>query len=122
MTAIAAWYRGQVISITALRPQSVIKDDVVPVLLREVRQPTFVTINVADLWRKVRPHAGYCIINADVPFHRIRDVPDLLRRVLRLPEFATRAARMSKVLRVTPHLVEYYGLDGQVQSLPWAVS
>lgn len=32
--AIAAWYRGSVVFITDLRPNTVIKDDGIPVLLR----------------------------------------------------------------------------------------
>jgi hypothetical protein len=32
MRAIAAWYQGQVVSITALRPGTVIKDDAIPAL------------------------------------------------------------------------------------------
>ncbi len=45
---IARWYTGRIVTLTALRPGSVIKDDAVPMLLREVREPTFVTINVTD--------------------------------------------------------------------------
>jgi len=43
MNAVAAWYRGRVVSITVLRPGSVIKDDVIPTLLRRVKQATFFT-------------------------------------------------------------------------------
>lgn len=43
--AIAAWYRGAVVLIKALRPGTVIKDEAIPGVLRRVRQPTFVTIN-----------------------------------------------------------------------------
>lgn len=48
MATIAVWYRGQVRSITTLRPNTVIKDDAMPVLLRNTRQPTFVTTNVTE--------------------------------------------------------------------------
>ena len=37
---IAAWYRGTVRFITDLRPNSVIKDDAIPVLLRQMSEPT----------------------------------------------------------------------------------
>lgn len=43
--AISSWYRGTVLLIKALRPGTVIKDEAIPALLRQVRQPTFVTIN-----------------------------------------------------------------------------
>jgi hypothetical protein len=39
------WYRGPVIFITELRPATVIKDEAIPILLRQQRSPTFVTIN-----------------------------------------------------------------------------
>lgn len=119
IAAVSSWYRGRVISVTTLRPRSVIKDDAIPSLLRGAGGPTFVTINVTDFWRKIPPHARYCIIAVDVPTERIRSVPDLLRRLLRLPVFASKAMRMGKVVRLTPHLIEYYGLDGQIRSLRW---
>jgi hypothetical protein len=117
IAAVSSWYRGRVISVTALRPHSVIKDEAIPMLLRGVRQPTFVTINVADFWRKAPAHSRYCIVTVGVPTDRIWSVPDLLRGLLRRPDFATKAVRMGRVLRITPHLVEFYGPDGRVQSL-----
>jgi hypothetical protein len=119
VTEVSSWYRGQVTSVTTLRPDSVIKDEAIPALLCTVRQPTFVTINVADFWKRAPAHARYCIVTVDVPTERIWAVPGLLRRLLRLPEFATKASRMGKIGRVTPHLVEYYGPDGRVRSLRW---
>ncbi len=47
--AISQWYRGSVIFINELRPNSVIKDDAIPHLLRLARQPTFVTINTTSV-------------------------------------------------------------------------
>jgi hypothetical protein len=52
---IARWYRGAVIDITQLRPRSIILDDAIPELLRSVRQPTFITLNVGDFWRRMAP-------------------------------------------------------------------
>ena len=63
MSAIAAWYSGRVVSITSLRPQSVIKDDSITTLLHRIHQPTSVTINVADFWKKVEPHQNYCFVS-----------------------------------------------------------
>ena len=40
---ISTWYRGQVIPVTTLRPNTIVKDDVIPALLRGANRPTFVT-------------------------------------------------------------------------------
>ena len=106
-------------SVTALRPNTIIKDEAIPSLLRLARRPTFVTINVPDFWRVVRPDRRFCIVAVDVPSERIRTVPGLVRALLRRPEFATKALRMGKVVRVSTRVVEYYGFDGQVHSLLW---
>jgi len=45
---LAGWYRGRIVNITMLRPGTVIKDDAIPLLLRQVRAPVFVTINTTD--------------------------------------------------------------------------
>jgi hypothetical protein len=39
-TALGRWYRGLVLFITESRPGTVIKDDVIPILLRQQRQTT----------------------------------------------------------------------------------
>jgi hypothetical protein len=113
------WYPGQVGSVTALRPGSVIKDQAIPDLLRRQRQPTFVTVNVSDFWRVAKPDRRYCVVAVDLPGSRAAEAPDLVRRLLRRPEFATKALRMGKVVRVSTRVVEYYSADGQVHSLLW---
>jgi len=62
LAAIAEWYRGQVVSITQLRPGSVIRDDAIPALLQQLNRPSFVTTNVDDFWQIVQPHPLYCIV------------------------------------------------------------
>lgn len=121
VSAISAWFSGPVILITKLRIGSHIKDDAVPALLHHAIQPTFVTINVTDFWKKKKtpPHQGYCIINVDVPEERIHDVPKLLRRLLRLPDFKTKASRIGKIIRLTQDRIEYYERDRCIHSLPW---
>jgi hypothetical protein len=119
MAAISAWYPGRVVSIITLRPKSVIKDEAIPVLLREVPQPTFVTINIDDFWRKVEPHKSYCLINVDLPKERVGEISDLLRHLFRLPNFKTKASRMGKIVHLTPNHIEYYESDWQVQPVPW---
>ncbi len=119
LAAIAAWYPGQVVSVTVLRPQSIIKDEAIPELLRQAAQPTFVTINTSDFWKRIEPSRGYCIINVDLPKERIREIPALLQRLFRSSEFKTKAARMGKVVRLTPSRIEYYESDRRVRSSPW---
>lgn len=60
--AISRWYRGSVILIKALRPGTVIKDEVIPTLLRQAKQPTFVTINHSDFWRRATAQQSFRLI------------------------------------------------------------
>ena len=46
MDAVAAWYRGRVISVTVLRPNTLIKDETISTLLRSAQRPTFVPTNI----------------------------------------------------------------------------
>src|SRR5262249_52137351 len=62
MDAVAAWYRGRVISVTVLRPGSIINDEAIPTLLRSAQCPTFVMTNVDDFWQRVPAHARYGIV------------------------------------------------------------
>lgn len=110
---IAHWYRGSVVAVTQLRPGSLIKDDAIPSLLHGVRHPTFVTINVTDFWGRVRPDERYCIVCVEVPHHRIPEVPGLVRRLFRLPEFGIRAQRLGKVIRITASGVWFYQVHGE---------
>jgi hypothetical protein len=119
MEAISAWYPGQVVSLVTLRPGTVIKDEAIPTLLLKAVQPTFVTINVTDFWKKARPHSGYCIIAFALPKERAREVPDLLRRFFRLSAFETKALRMGKIIRLAPNRIRYYESDRRVQLFPW---
>jgi hypothetical protein len=69
-TALARWYRGPVLFITDLRPGTVIKDDAIPVLLRQQQQATFLTINESDFWRKVAIDARFCVVCFALPDSR----------------------------------------------------
>lgn len=51
---IEKWYAGSVVMLGSLRPHRIIKDDNIPALLQELKQPTFITINYGDFWRKSR--------------------------------------------------------------------
>jgi hypothetical protein len=73
--ALGRWYRGPVRFITDLRPGTVIKDDAMPVLLRQQQYATFLTINEADFWRKVGIDAYCCVICFALPDARAREIP-----------------------------------------------
>ncbi|MDZ7292907.1 MAG: hypothetical protein ONB44_22365 [candidate division KSB1 bacterium] len=115
---IAKWYRGRVLFITDLRPNSVIKDDAIPELLHRQTQPTFVTINERDFWHKVVVDNRYCVICFAWPDSRVREIPPSLRFLLRRLEFNTKAKRMGKVIRVADEKTTYYTFtDRQVRTL-----
>jgi len=106
--ALRRWYRGPLRVIPDLRPGTVIKDEVIPALLRRQPHTTSLTINEADLWRRVAIDAHFCVVCFVLPDWRVREIPALLRVVFRLPAFRTKARRMGKVLRVTQRTVRYY--------------
>lgn len=105
---IARWYRGKIRYILDLRPGSVIKDDGIPDLLRRQPQPTFITINEQDFWRKVGADLRFCIVCFAIPDTRVREIPQSLRLLLRRPEFRTKARRMGKIIRVANADIRYY--------------
>jgi len=105
---IARWYKGSVINVLHLRPQTVVLDDAVSTLLRTVKQPTFVTINYADFWNIYPASAAYCLVCFKLPTVRAPEVPGLLREVLSLPEYRTKRDRMGCVISWRNHVVEDY--------------
>ena len=117
----AVWYPGRVCYVTDLRPSTVIKDEAIPQLLQRLKGATFVTTNVTDFWRYTLAYARYSIVCLSLPNERSREVPELLRRLLRLPEFKTKAARMGKVVRVGRQQIQYYVTgDNYVHTLTWS--
>lgn len=95
---IAAWYPGAVFSICDSRPHGVILDPEIPTLWRKLRQPTLVTINYRDFFQRKFLHADYCIVCFKLePLEAIK-IPALLRSVLSLPEYNTKARRMEKII------------------------
>ncbi|MEA3342357.1 MAG: hypothetical protein U9R15_20520 [Chloroflexota bacterium] len=115
---IAKWYQGAVRFITDLRPDTIIKDDAVPVLLRCQNYPTFVTINEKDFWHRVTVDNQYCLVCFTLPDSRTHEIPQRLRSLLRQPEFKTKAKRMGKVIRVTDRDVIYYAFgDREVKTI-----
>ena len=108
---IAKWYRGTVRFINELQPHTVIKDDAIPKLLRQQSQPTFITINEKDFWRKVAITSHFCIVCFTLPDSRAGEIPPLLRSLLQRVEFKTKTQRMGKVIRVTEKEMSYYTFD-----------
>jgi hypothetical protein len=106
--AVARWYRGAVFVVKKLRPGRVIKDEAIPALLRQLKQPMFVTIDYMDFWRRIPADNAFCIVCLELPTERVDDIPVRLRQLLRLPEFKTKKARMGKVVLVRETRLQYY--------------
>ena len=112
---IKKWYSGKVVYINDLRPNTIIKDDAIPELLRHQNQPTFITINEKDFWRKVQIDDRYCIVCMVITDSQVNKIPLLLRSLLRIAEFKTKSARMGKVIRIADDKISYYTfLDKQI--------
>lgn len=121
--AISGWYRGSVLLIKELRPGTVIKDEAIPGLLRQVRQPTFVTINHTDFWRRVAAQRSFCLLCLKLTAGQADEVPHWLRRLFRFPEFKTKNARMGKVALVSPRGIQYYRVgDNLIHLLGWSAA
>ncbi len=120
MEMVARWYRGRVVSIRALRPGTHIQDEAISALLGQAKGATFVTTNASDFWRRIPAHTRYCIVCVPLPNEQLHVIPDLLRRLFRLPEFKTKAARMGKVAWVGRRQIRYYAAgDAEIHALAW---
>lgn len=108
---IARWYQGAVCFIVDLRPNTVIKDDAIPKLLQQESQPTFVTINDSDFWRKTAINNQFCIVCFALPDSRAREISQWLRRLFDHPLFEMKKNRMGKMIRVGEKEVSYYSVD-----------
>jgi hypothetical protein len=106
--AMGQWYRGKIGYITEIRPYSVIKDDAIPELLLNVKQPTFVTINYKDFWRKIAAHRNYCVICIELPNERWEDISPILKSLLSSPDFRSKNSRMGKVISWKDGTTNYY--------------
>ena len=95
------------VRLQSLRPGELVLDDRVPEILRTLKTPTFVTID-RGFWKRSLCNPGYCILCFELRSEDQRLLPGLLRRLFRLPEFRTRAARMGKVARVEQTAVTYW--------------
>src|SRR5262249_40491526 len=106
--AVGLWYRGKIRCINDVRPSSVIKDDAMPELLLSVKQPTFVTINYKDFWRKIAAHRGYSVICIDLPNERWAEVSPIQRNLLRHSDLRSKNGRMGKVISWKDGATKHY--------------
>jgi hypothetical protein len=105
---IERWHRGAVIFVNELRPNTTIKDDGIAALLRTADEPTFVTINVSDFWRRIDGDEHYRVVCFDLSTDQVTEIPSRLRQILKLRPFATRRARLGKVILVRPESILWY--------------
>jgi hypothetical protein len=105
---IRRWYKGKVISINEVRPQTIVPDEVIPALLRELNAPTFVTINFQHFWQKISASPAYCVVCLKLPAERSREVSQMLRTVLSQPTWRTKRERMGNVIFVSGQRVACY--------------
>jgi hypothetical protein len=105
---IERWYRGAVITLPELRPGSRVLDEAVPMLLRKLKEPTFVTINTKDFWKVITASRAYCVVCLRLPSERSLEVPSRLRAVLGLEEFRVKRDRMGCVILAGPDSLDFY--------------
>ncbi|MBO0863083.1 MAG: hypothetical protein J2P21_32230 [Chloracidobacterium sp.] len=105
--AISHWYPGKVAYITDLRPDTHIDDVEIPAILLKVKQPTFVTINYKDFWRKINVHRDYCIICILLEPRYWRQVNPIVRDLLSLPEFKNKKDRMGTMISYRDGVVKW---------------
>ena len=117
--AIGSWYRGAVRFITDLRPNTVIKDEAIPFLLRQQRQPTFVTINERDFWQRIAIDQRFCAVCFAIPDSQANAIPALLRRLLQHPQLRTKTQRMGSVIRMTGTTANYYTWNDRQVRVLW---
>lgn len=108
--AISRWYRGAVLMVKELRPGTVIKDESIPVVLRKVKQPTFVTINWSDFWRRTKANRSYCVVCMKLSADQAGEVSSLLRQLLSRSGFGTKRERMGKVVLISRRGFQYYSI------------
>ena len=106
--AVETWYPGAVAYVTDLRPHTRILDEEIAKLLFELKRPTFVTINYSDFWRKATAHPRYSMLCLKLSTERWREVPDITRALLQLPDFATKNQRMGKIISWSDGVIDYY--------------
>jgi hypothetical protein len=113
-------YQGAVRVITDLAPaHTLVKDELIPRLLRQHRGATFVTINWTDFWRVVEtdPRCSYLCLT--LSSSRVLEVPAVLNRTIKSPGFRQKRQRCGKVILVRASDILWYDrLSDPVHSQP----
>lgn len=97
-----------------LRPGEVVKDDRILDILRTLQRPTFISVD-HSFWNRDHRDSRYCIVYLALRGRDHGRAPDLLRRLLRLPEFRARAVRMGKVVHLGEDHVRWWQLGDQTE-------
>lgn len=64
---------------------------------------------------------SFCLVCFKLSADQAEEIPELLRRLLRLPEFRTKRERMGKVALVSRRGIQYYSnRDKLVHIIGWA--
>lgn len=108
--AIMRWYPGAVITVSDLRPHARVLDPEIPAYLLRLRQPTFVTINYRDFWKRKLAHPRYCLVCLKLDQNEAWRVSAALREALSLPEFRTKRQRMGTVISWSDAEVKYFSV------------
>jgi hypothetical protein len=102
-----------------LAPHETLKDDRILQILRRQQQPTFITLDGGFFLRR-HCDPRYCLLYFVIPRQQQSHLPDLLRRLFRLPAFKTKAARMGKVVRISSERIEFWQVgEEKKQMLSW---
>lgn len=95
-------------------------DPEIPDLLRRQRGCVFVTINASHFWGRLAGDPRFAVVCISLPSERTGEIPEMLRKLVRLPPFGTRNGRCGKIFRLTSRTYEYYSRDvRESQPKPW---
>lgn len=112
---IARWYRGKVCFITDLRPRTTIKDDAIPSILRRLKKPAFITINVSHFWRRVPIDNRFCVVCFNFSDPQVPLISGSLKLLMSHPNFSTKGKRAGHVFRIgADQLVRFYNFTNQM--------
>jgi len=91
-------------------------DDNIVVLLHRLKQPTLLTRD-EDFFRRKLCHSGYCLVFLDA---RPAESAEFIRRVLRHPQFRTKAQRMGTVARAHHDGIHFWRRnEASLHRAPW---
>ncbi|MGA8832345.1 MAG: hypothetical protein WB554_12120, partial [Desulfomonilaceae bacterium] len=98
---IKKWHKGKVDCIHTLDPKlPIVKDDRIPQILSQTNNnPTFVTINVRDFWKKIPINNRFSVVCFYISDLKTEIIPNFLRVLFRNPKFKTKRQRAGYVFR-----------------------